>query len=221
MDAGWNAPIPSSLHDGPGMLWFCLAWCVRRRITERQEALQKQQAYIRRVTKRDLLSWQTDSAYSPYFAPLGPNPPDAPATPARMAAFRNEVAQRRLHATASWLFHFFQQGPLLMRQRYAGHFRVRFDGCPPYSSSEINAVASLRTSCRHWRSMLPLLHCCDCGKGCRIGDFSSGWVFTVNGAYGRVPCKQCYNICTYHLSCSSCNKRVVETFSRWGHCEAP
>ena len=52
MDAGWNAPIPSSLHDGPGMLWFCLAWCVRRRITERKEKLQKQQANIRRVAQR-------------------------------------------------------------------------------------------------------------------------------------------------------------------------
>ena len=67
MDTGWNAPIPSSLHDGPGMLCVCLAWCVWRRITEHEKALQKQQPYIKRVTQRHPLSSQTGPVCSPYF----------------------------------------------------------------------------------------------------------------------------------------------------------
>ena len=220
MDAGWNAPIPCSLHDGPGMLWFCLAWCVRRRISDRDEARQKQQDRIRRVAQckrkinHGLLPCDIDSPSNYYFAPLESVPPDVPAKSERMAVFRNEVAQRRLHATASWLFHFFHDEPLLMRVHCDSGFLVRFDGFRPYPSSGVNAVASLRTSCRHWRSLLPLLHCCDCGNDCRIGDFRGWWVFTLKGGYGPVPCKQCYSICTYHLSCSRCNRRAVERFSR-------
>ena len=214
MDARWNAPIPSSVHDGPGMLWFCVAWCVRPRIIDRDEARQKQQDRIRRVAQckrkvgRGLQPCDIDSPSNYYFAPFEYVPPNVPAQSERMAVFRSEVAHRRLHATASWLFHFFHDEPVVMRMRSDGRFHT---DCPPYG---LSAVAPLRTSCRQWRCLLPRLHCCDCGGDFRIGDFRGWWGFTHQGIYGPVPCKQCYSICTYHLSCSRCERRAAEKLSR-------
>ena len=56
MDAGWNAPIPSSVNDGAGMLWFCVAWCVHRRIIARNKARHIHQNRIRDVTQWNVVS---------------------------------------------------------------------------------------------------------------------------------------------------------------------
>ena len=67
----------------------------------------------------------------------------------RMAVFRNEVTEHRLHATAFCLFHFSHDRPLLMLRRCNTSFRVRLGGFRPACSIGVNAVANLRTSCWH------------------------------------------------------------------------
>ena len=213
MVAGWNAPTPSSANDGAGMLLFCVASCVQQRILDRDRARQKQQNDIRLVaqSKREagcsLQPCDIESPSNCYFAPCEPLPPNGPTNSERMTLFHAAVARRRLHATASWLFDFFHDDPVVMRM-IDGRMRP---GCPAYA---LSAVGPLRASCRLWASLLPLLHCCDCGGDYRIGDFRGWWGFTRQGNHGPVPCEQCYNICTYHLSCFRCERRAAEKL-RW------
>ena len=202
----WNAPVPSSAKDGVAMLFFCVASCVHQRFSDRDQEQQKQQNDIKLVAQKKaetgcrLQACDIDSPSNSYFAPCEPSPFNGFGNAEGMTLFDAAVAQRRLHATASWLFDFLHDDPVVMRIQDC---RMGPD-CPAYACS---AVGPLRASCTLWAKLLPLLHCCDCGGDYRIGDFRGWWGFIRQGSHGPVPCQECYNICTYHLSCYRCNKR--------------
>ena len=192
-----------------GFVWLGVCIAVSLLVTElgMHSRISSDFAESKREIGRGLQPCDIDSPSNYYFAPSESVPPNVPAHSQRMAVFHTEVAHRRLHATASWLFHFFHDEPVVMRM-VDGRMRAV---CPPYG---LSAVAPLRTSCRQWASLLPYLHCCECGGDFWIGYFRGWWGFTRQGNHGPVPCEQCYNICTYHLSCFRCERRAAGKL-RW------
>ena len=206
MLVAWKAPVPSSPDDAGAMLFFCVAWCVHGRLSARDKDQHDQQNEIRLVAKTKiakgcpLQACDIDTPSNSYFAPCEPSPPHDLGKAEDMTLFHATVARRKMYAIASWLFDFFHDDPVVMTIKDC---RMP-PACPAYSHS---AVGPLRATCRQWANLLPLLHCCRCGGDYRIGDFRGWWGFTRWGHHGLVPCQQCYNICTYHLSCSSCENQ--------------
>ena len=207
MPLAWEeAPVPSSPADADAILLFAVAWCVRVRLGARDRDRHKQQCAIRLVAEDKiakgypLQACDVDTPSNSYFAPCEPTSPHDLGKAENMTLFHATVARRKMYAIASWLFDFFHDDPVVMTIKDC---RMP-PACPAYSHS---AVGPLRATCRQWANLLPLLHCCRCGGDYRIGDFRGWWGFTRWGHHGYVPCHQCYNICSYHLSCSSCENQ--------------
>ena len=206
MPFAWeDTPAPASPADADAILLFCIGWCVRERLAARDRDRHKQQSAIRLEAKDKiakgypLQACDVDTPSNSYFAPCEPTPPRALGKAEKMTLFHATVARRKMYAIASWLFDFFHDDPVVMTIKDC---RMP-PACPAYSHS---AVGPLRATCRLWANLLPLLHCCRCGGDYRIGDFRGWWGFIRQGKHGPVPCQECYNICTYHLSCYRCNR---------------
>ena len=188
------------------MLVFCLAWCVQRRLECRDRARLRQQAYIRGVAQAkqemgfDLEAVDIEGPLNVYFFPSEPVCHDA-ASVAEIVQHETAIRWTRRCAVASWLFYYLHDD--------VHDPRVRNRAGTADERTLLSAVVPLRASCKRWQQLLPGLRCCDCGQDYRVGDFRGWWCFAHYGAYGPLPCQECFGICTSHLSCQSCQNKDI------------
>ena len=196
MDGLWAPVLPDDARDARAFLLFAMAWCVQRRLVQRDRHRAETHGTVERVCaqrRAENIPMQADTvAYEDeaYYPAAIPQHETAEHNSRRRAQFRVAVA--------SWLLLHLHDG------------LWHHDG-------QRSALAQLRVTCRQWSDLAPRLVCCDCGQHCRVGDgiLMANRTFVRSANHGPVDCKQCLGIQEEHLRCVQCAIRADEESDSW------